>query len=410
MNFFKIKLLFTAFFACFFIACGNDSSSVEIIENIPEEDRCDDIYGYDLDEVVWSTSYDESSFMKDDIKNKAVSIIFAYSSNMEVRSIEYNKKENNYKILVMDLGNSPSAHNHFVYADIEGCSYRFSENEELSSFLKKQPSVELSSCVCKEKKEKFVYLNTRKTSDEPKSSSSEKEKSSSSSKIKYSSSSAKSCSSAEVSSSSVEESSSSEILFVVEPLYGCDTLNCVNMYFLNMEFLEDDLYGVYVDERDQQAYRTVQIGNDVWLAQNLNYQVEGSRCYNDDSVMCETYGRLYDWETAMDDLCPVGWRLPSIEDFQNLIDSVENDLDLLSEEFIDGLNQSGFSAAPAGEYYQGFIDNGQSATYWSRDSYTSDMAYYWFYNTRKSYMYISTIDNGGAKTGFKSVRCIKTLD
>lgn len=407
MNFFKTKILFLTASICFFVACGDDSSSsTEVVEKITEEDLCADKYGYEIENTKWYSNYDETSFLKEDIENKARSVMFAYSPNMEVRSIEYDEDEDSYKILVMDMGNSPSAHNHYVYADIEGCSYRFSENGEMSSFLKEQPGVELSSCVCKEKKEKFLYLNIRKASDEPKSSSSEKVKSSSSSKIKSSSSSAKSSSSEKESSSSVVESSSSEILFVVEPLYGCDTLNCVNMYFLNADFLEDELYGVYVDERDQQAYRTVQIGNDVWLAQNLNYQVEGSRCYNDDSVMCETYGRLYDWKTAMDDLCPAGWRLPSREDFQNLIDSVENDLDLLSEEFIDGLNQSGFSAAPAGEYYQGFIDNGQSATYWSCDSYTSDMAYYWFYNERKS-MTVARIDDGGDKTGFKSVRCIK---
>lgn len=219
MNFFKTKILFLTASICFFVACGDDSSSsTEVVEKITEEDLCADKYGYEIENTKWYSNYDETSFLKEDIENKARSVMFAYSPNMEVRSIEYDEDEDCYKILVMDMGNSPSAHNHYVYADIEGCSYRFSENGEMSSFLKEQPGVELSSCVCKEKKEKFLYLNIRKASDEPKSSSSEKVKSSSSSKIKSSSSSAKSSSSEKESSSSVVESSSSEEKIAVLPV------------------------------------------------------------------------------------------------------------------------------------------------------------------------------------------------
>lgn len=186
----------------------------------------------------------------------------------------------------------------------------------------------------------------------------------------------------------------------------CMVTKIVNEDFLNEDFLKNDKYGTFVDERDCQLYRTIELGNDVWLAQNLNYEIGNSRCYKNDSELCLLYGALYDWNTAMN-VCPSGWKLPSKNDLQNLKNSVENDLDLLSTQFSEGTNLSGFSAAPAGEYYKGFIDKGNSATYWSSDEADEvGMAYYWFYNFMKS-VTESRIDSGGDMTGFKSVRCIK---
>jgi len=39
------------------------------------------------------------------------------------------------------------------------------------------------------------------------------------------------------------------------------------------------------------------------MAENLNFEAEGSRCYNDSIAYCKKYGRLYNWETAME-VCP----------------------------------------------------------------------------------------------------------
>jgi len=68
--------------------------------------------------------------------------------------------------------------------------------------------------------------------------------------------------------------------------------------------------GTFTDTRDGKIYKTTKIGEQVWMAENLNYEEKGSRCYNDSTAYCKKYGRLYNWETVMK-VCPSGWHLPS---------------------------------------------------------------------------------------------------
>jgi hypothetical protein len=84
---------------------------------------------------------------------------------------------------------------------------------------------------------------------------------------------------------------------------------------------------IFTDLRDGKEYKTVIIGKQIWMAENLNYSGDNNsigKCYPDFDYtnytpieLCDKYGRLYDWETAMR-VCPDGWHLPSLKEWQKL--------------------------------------------------------------------------------------------
>ena len=131
--------------------------------------------------------------------------------------------------------------------------------------------------------------------------------------------------------------------------YDCTKYKCVTTEYLNQKYFEAGEYGEILDERDGQVYKTVQIEEQIWMAENLNYAdsaktpslLKNSWCYDNDQKRCDVAGRLYTWAAAMDfvktgcgygsacsptlpvqGICPLGWHLPSDAEWESLIVSV----------------------------------------------------------------------------------------
>lgn len=175
-------------------------------------------------------------------------------------------------------------------------------------------------------------------------------------------------------------------------------------------------YDSLIDDRGsrREIYRTISIGNQTWMAENLNYATAtGSSCYNNNSLNCNVYGKLYTWEAAMS-ACPDGWVLPSKADFDSLISYVGGADDaaaaLKSTKGWDsngsGDDTYGFSALPAGYIFEAqFYSNGQVTNFWSSTEKNSDTVFQMNFVSYSNYSFLE----GSYKEHANSVRCISRL-
>jgi uncharacterized protein (TIGR02145 family) len=186
----------------------------------------------------------------------------------------------------------------------------------------------------------------------------------------------------------------------------CPLLQCPAFACLSPE------RGTFTDPRDGRAYKTVKIGDQVWMAENLAFDYAGSKVYGNDLGNLAKYGRLYDWETAKK-ACPSGWRLPSKDEWAALEKAVGGSSNAGKHlKSASGWNSNGngtddygFSALPGG---YGSSDGsfslvGDFGYWWSSSENDSDYAYY-------RYMYYGDADvlrYYGDKDYLYSVRCVQ---
>ena len=164
------------------------------------------------------------------------------------------------------------------------------------------------------------------------------------------------------------------------------------------------------DTRDGQTYKTVKIGDQVWMAENLNFETDSSFCYNDSAEYCAKYGRLYVWTAAMD-ACPSGWHLPDLAEWKTLLAAVGGDsvagAKLKSTSGWNsngnGTDDFGFTVLPAGgRSSKDFV--GEAAAFWTSEWYGEYDDY--AYGIR---LYTDTIVRkfNSRKYIGSSVRCVK---
>ena len=184
--------------------------------------------------------------------------------------------------------------------------------------------------------------------------------------------------------------------------------------------------GKFIDTRNNEEYKWIKIGDQLWMAENLNYKTTSdSWCLDDDESNCGTYGRLYTWEAAKR-ACPKGWHLPSDEEWSKLEMALGMSLQEIEKTSYRGkneggkikatgltywkapnkgsTNESGFSALPAGYRHNSgdYKSVGECALFWTSTELGN------FARCRELYYNRSDVyrDNSNTTYGF-SIRCIK---
>ena len=166
--------------------------------------------------------------------------------------------------------------------------------------------------------------------------------------------------------------------------------------------VEYDAESYFCDNRDKKIYRYVTIGEQVWMAENLNYETEGSFCFNDSVKNCAKYGRLYTWAAAMDSaglysiggkgcglglicdpiapvrgVCPEGMHLPTASEWILLRKTAGSAEALMAKGYSEwpaATNESGLSLIPSGLRQKGYGGLHRIASLWSSTEKDADSA------------------------------------
>lgn len=418
-----------------YVGCGDDDSSISYtpLEDSKETDRCLENLGMDESDE-WSTNFSDSLYLKTVICENAVSYLASYNYEVECASVKYNDYKNRFDIVLLENGDRKE-----IWAKVLDCNFRLNSDAAYYALLTDGGYWTFNSCFCKNEDGVSSYRKSASPveishKEDVKSSSSENgldDKPESSSSVKSSSS-----------SRDNESSSSFEIP---------DDIIEVSTQYLNQKMLNANEYGTFLDERDNQLYRTIKIGSQVWMAQNLNYATENgnaddgiaSWCNQNVLANCEKYGRLYSWAAAMNldesfnttnavetlkletpyqGLCPKGWHVPSSKEMNALrnyvLETTEDDETKLAlhlraksdwaASYENGIDDFGFSVLPAGCNTDMFRLTHYQNDFWVIDESEeyADRAYHW-YLSRDHETFENDASSYGTKGYGYSLRCIQ---
>ena len=338
-----------------------------------------------------------------------------------------------FAVVGCDDSSSASAENS------EPATLSSAEGQESSSSTKKL--TDSSDSNCEECNDEAISSDSNAESNGSSRSSSSEQNVTSSSSEKLSETSSSSVDEVESSSGERDASqNSAEAKVMPSGTYDCTKYKCVTTEYLNQKYFEAGKYGEILDERDGQVYKTVQIEEQIWMAENLNYAdstktpslLKNSWCYDNDQKKCDVAGRLYTWAAAMDfvktgcgygsacsltlpvqGICPLGWHLPSDAEWESLIVSVAGRYHSHAGTYLksqrgwgygNGTDDFGFSAIPVGGS-QGndyFYDAGELATFWLAQEDNGKFGTISLLSDRSQIYQSSSADNYGF-----SVRCVK---
>ena len=128
------------------------------------------------------------------------------------------------------------------------------------------------------------------------------------------------------------------------------------------------------DSRDGKTYNTVDLKitleggiyvHRVWMADNLAYKSEESKCYNDEPAYCDAFGRMYNWKEAQN-VCPEGWHLANTKEWNEVIGSFGGMYKAGTAIKKDGETNLNMLMGGFGDVAGTYSDVGKSANYWQK--------------------------------------------
>ena len=420
----RTSLFLLALTSAFLIACGDSASESGPSKpadttDFPSTEQCKERYGISENDS-WSTSLADTVMIYKEACTKATEFINE-SGNLLTTCYETSFNPEYDRI---DINLHSEYGYRQVWISLNGCKYKLGSNGDFNTLIPNAPEWEFDGCLCKVENGETYY---RKAAPQAL---------------------------LESSSSMLEEESSSSI----ESLWPSSSSI---RYVAPLEAVP----GTMVDERDNHEYKTVTIGSQTWMAENLAYAYveptktldSSSFCDDKDTTYCKKYGRLYLWSAAMDSaavfsekgkgcgydyrqcankdnsngkirgICPEGWHLPNVAEYKVLFTAIGGQNEPGSPHWTNvekslksidgwkeykgrdgnGFDDYGFNVLPTGrastgEYYHVY-DQGEETFFWTSDRRNDFVA-----EIITFHHWTPEVSNSGTEMDqFLSIRCLK---